>query len=96
MIPVDQMSERMVYVKPDNLSGCAGRRISQMGLSNDEEWAYSHVKTSASERARVRVDELSRDTKIAKLDVTPGVDQDIGRLDVAMHDAQFMQPMKPA
>lgn len=49
---------------------------------------HSHVTLTANVCSRERFFKLPRDTEIAKLDLTLGVDQDVGRLDISMHDLQ--------
>ena len=45
-----------------------------------------HVRRGAHKGVGDGVDELARDAEIAELDAAAGVDEDVGGLDVAMHD----------
>lgn len=45
-----------------------------------------HVRGCADEGVGDGVDELARDAEIAQLDEAARVDEDVGRLDVAVHD----------
>lgn len=43
---------------------------------------HAHIRARPDKSVGDRVDELARNAKVADLDLTSGVDEDVGRLDI--------------
>lgn len=50
-------------------------------------YTHTHVGTCAYECICNAVDQFSRDSKVANLDLASGIDEDVGGFDVTMDDA---------
>jgi hypothetical protein len=56
--------------------------VSAVAFSLRKMIAYTHVCTGTDKGVGNRVDEFSRDTEIAYLDLSLGIGKDIGRFDI--------------
>ena len=84
-MPVDQMSERMVYVRPCSRSGCSWKDRQHVPVSTlDGQQTYSHVETRAGERPCVRLHELARHAEIAEFDDAFACQEHVGWLDISV------------
>lgn len=55
---------------------------------------HAHVRARPNEGVRDRVDELSRNSKVAELDISVRVDEDVGRFDVCEEETEDENEME--